>query len=80
RTLRLAVLALSLAGCAAPAPVVVEPERPEVDYWPSLDRADVHRGVTPETGVVGHLQKVVASEEDTFPDIARRFNVGYAEL
>ncbi len=79
RSLRIGILAVALGGCAAPAPVVTEPP-PPVDYWLALERADVHEGVSPDTGVVGRLQKVIATEEDTFPDIARRFNVGYAEL
>lgn len=36
--------------------------------------------VTPDQGVVGRLQVTNAYEEDTFADIARRFNVGYQEL
>ena len=36
--------------------------------------------VGPEEDVVGRLQVTVARHEDTFADIARRFNIGYAEL
>jgi L,D-transpeptidase ErfK/SrfK len=32
------------------------------------------------TGVVGQLQVTEAREEDTLPDIARRFNLGYEEV
>lgn len=35
----------------------------------------------PDTdSVVGQVQRIVATEEDTFSDIARRFNLGYEEL
>ena len=72
---------LLLAGCAplwnahAPSPVAEQPEP-----WAALERADVFEGVSSETEVVGRPQKVVASHEDTFTDIARRFNLGYDEL
>ena len=36
--------------------------------------------VAPDQDVVGRLQSTVAKHEDTFADIARRFNVGYTEL
>jgi L,D-transpeptidase ErfK/SrfK len=48
--------------------------------WAPLERADVFEGVSSETEVVGRPQKVVARQEDTFSDIARRFNLGYEEL
>ena len=36
--------------------------------------------VKPDQDVVGQVQVTVAKHEDTFADIARRFNVGYTEL
>ena len=36
--------------------------------------------VAPDQDVVGGVQLTVARHEDTFADIARRFNVGYTEL
>jgi len=36
--------------------------------------------IAPDQDVVGHVQVTVSKEEDTFADIARRFNVGYTEL
>jgi len=36
--------------------------------------------VSPDQDVVGRLQVTAAYHEDTFADIARRFNVGYQEL
>jgi L,D-transpeptidase ErfK/SrfK len=69
---------LALAGCTPfwEWPVKPEPLAP----WPALERADVFEGVGPETEVVGWPQKVIARHEDTFSDIARRFNLGYDEL
>jgi L,D-transpeptidase ErfK/SrfK len=36
--------------------------------------------IGPDTDVVGRVQVTIARHEDTFADIARRFNVGYTEL
>ena len=42
---------------------------------------DTHKFiVSPDDDVVGAVQVTVASKEDTLPDIARRFNVGYEEI
>ena len=89
-TLRIALLLLpaALAACTpfeslwrklprstdAPAaePVVV-PELP-------LAEATHRFVVSPDQDVVGRLQVTTSRHEDTFADIARRFNVGYAEL
>src|ERR1700677_3748678 len=82
------VIALSLcaAGCSLfrpspppPPPVaqVVPPPKPELPK-PSA----THRFELPADGgdVVGYVQKTVIGKEDTLPDIARRFDVGYEEL
>jgi L,D-transpeptidase ErfK/SrfK len=54
----------------------------EVPAAPELPLAQAtHRFlVSPDQDVVGGLQVTISSHEDTFADIARRFNVGYAEL
>src|ERR1700761_1341523 len=54
---------------AAPAPVLPKPTA-------------MHRfELTPEDGdLVGYVQKVIVGKDDTLPDIARRFDVGYEEL
>jgi L,D-transpeptidase ErfK/SrfK len=57
-------------AAAQPAP---QPELP-------LGEATHRFFVAPDEGVVGRVQVTVASHEDTFADIARRFNVGYNEL
>jgi L,D-transpeptidase ErfK/SrfK len=83
KALPLAALAL-LAACslfrppAAPAPPPLPPEPPKPVYAPPVD---THRFEIEATDdVVGQLQVTVANEEDTLPDIARRFNVGYEEI
>ncbi|MGQ0383467.1 MAG: L,D-transpeptidase family protein [Gammaproteobacteria bacterium] len=57
-------------------PEVAEPAVPELP----LAEATHRFMVGPDEDVVGRLQVTVARHEDTFADIARRFNVGYAEL
>lgn len=74
-----------VAGCSSlqtrepviEAPVPVEPPKPQ--YAPPVA---THRfEIDPEhDDVVGQVQVTVASKEDTLPDIARRFNVGYEEI
>jgi L,D-transpeptidase ErfK/SrfK len=63
-----------------PAPVVEEPPPPPA---PKLaDPVDTHKFelTNPDDDVVGEVQITIASKEDTLPDIARRFNVGYEEI
>lgn len=69
---------LLLAGCAQLAGTPAPDDQPPP--WPRLERADVYEGVSGETEVLGRPQKVVARQEDTFSDIARRFNLGYDEM
>ena len=80
-------LALLVAGCSpfgslrrpvvkpapAPLPTEIRQELPIADA--------THRfQLAPGQDVVGTVQSTVASREDTLPDIARRFNVGYEEI
>lgn len=69
---------LLVGGCALTS-APFEKSGP-VPGWPELERADYFEGVTRDAQVVGRLQVVVARQEDTFPDIGRRFNLGYQEL
>ncbi len=36
--------------------------------------------VKPDSDIVGYVQRTVIGKEDTLPDVARRFDVGYEEL
>ena len=77
---------VALAGCSLvrsrpqPAPA---PAPPAVVPAPVLARAvATHRFTIDPAGedVVGEVQVTVAGKDDTLPDIARRFNVGYEEI
>ena len=86
-----AIAGLLLAGCSLvgqpwkkpepPAPPVVEeappPPLPELPLPRAMHRFEL---TDPDTHVVGEVQLTIASKEDTLPDIARRFNVGYEEI
>ena len=81
------LLAATLAACTpfeslfhkpkpaekATAPVAPAPPLP-------LAQATHRFFVAPDQDVVGRLQVTIAKHEDTLADIARRFNVGYAEI
>jgi len=61
----------------APAPVAAAPPAPALaapiaTHWFVLDSAD--------DDLVGQVQITIASQEDTLPDIARRFDIGYEEI
>ena len=78
--------AVLLAACAtrqvAPPPaVVVLPPPPPPAPPPRLAPLDTHRfEILSTDDVVGQVQLVVVGKDDTLPDIARRFNVGYEEI
>jgi len=89
RILAIAAVA-SLAACSLVAPPVqqasepesvpvarVEPPKPQ--YAPPVD---IHRFEidTAHDDVVGQVQVTIATKDDTLPDIARRFNLGYEEI
>jgi L,D-transpeptidase ErfK/SrfK len=86
----LAALASLFAGCAligsrpiAPPPPAAVAASPPVVQAPALPAPiDTHRFVLTDANdeVVGAIQVTTASKEDTLPDIARRFNVGYEEI
>jgi L,D-transpeptidase ErfK/SrfK len=84
-TIALGLAGVLLAGCSllsprmkpVPEPVVVEPPKPKYEAPVATHRFDID----PEhDDVVGKVQVTIASKEDTLPDIARRFNVGYEEI
>ena len=80
---------LALAACSllsppvkeepAPASVPVPVEPPKPQYAPSIDthRFEIDAA---HDDVVGQVQVTVTSKDDTLPDIARRFNLGYEEI
>jgi len=84
------ILALTLgvfaAGCSLfrpapkPPPPVVKiepPPKPELPKPVATHRFELDA----ESGdVVGYVQRTVVGKEDTLPDIARRFDVGYEEI
>ncbi len=59
-----------LAATALPPPA---PQLPK----PS---ATHHEQVDPSSDIVGYIQKTIVANEDTLPDIARRFDLGYEEM
>jgi L,D-transpeptidase ErfK/SrfK len=75
---------MSLAGCSLfhpvpkAGPVVQEAAAPK----PVLPKptATHYFQVDPDGDVVGYVQRVVVGKDDTLPDIARRFDVGYEEM
>jgi len=80
------MVAVVLAACAtrqvAPPPaIVVLPPPPPPAPPPRLAPVDTHRfEILPTDDVVGQVQLVLIGKDDTLPDIARRFNVGYEEI
>jgi L,D-transpeptidase ErfK/SrfK len=78
-------LTLLVAGCSLfrPAPPPPPPAPPPPPPAPELPKPSAtHKfELTSETGdVVGYVQRTTVGKEDTLPDIARRFDVGYEEL
>ena len=76
---------LLLGGCSLlaqlhrthPAPPPAPPPSPPAEPPPS---ANQRFELAPGQDVVGQVQVVTASKDDTLTDIARRFNVGYEEI
>jgi L,D-transpeptidase ErfK/SrfK len=84
-TLALCMGGLAFSGCslfqskpAAPSPVVKElpPPVPQLPKPIAAHRAEV----VPGDDMVGYVQKTIIGPEDTLPDIARRFDLGYEEI
>ncbi len=78
------VLASSAAGCSlfrlapvqSPPLVKVAPPAPLLPRPTATHRFDIDAN----TEIVGYVQKTVVGKDDTLPDIARRFDVGYEEI
>src|SRR5258708_6727505 len=77
-------LAVGAAGCTLfrhgpvePPPVVqAPPPAPALPKPAATHRFEIDAG----TEIVGYVQKTVVGKDDTLPDIARRFDVGYEEI
>ena len=74
---------LAIGGCSlfrptpvAPPPVAAPPPAPQLPTPTATHRSEV----VPGSDLVGYVQKTVVGKEDTLPDIARRFDVGYEEM
>ena len=84
RMLPAVLLAVGTAGCslfhhtAAEPPPAVMPHRHR-PHCRSRSPPTVSRS-TPSTEIVGYAQRTLVGKEDTLPDIARRFDVGYEEM
>jgi L,D-transpeptidase ErfK/SrfK len=75
---------LALGGCSLfrPAPVASPPVVEAPPPIPLLPKPNAtHRSeVVPGNDIVGYVQKTIVGKDDTLPDIARRFDVGYEEM
>jgi L,D-transpeptidase ErfK/SrfK len=80
--LALCIGVLALSGCSlfrpvpkTPPPVVIVP----APQYPTPNAT--HRSeVAPGSDIVGYVQRTIVGKDDTLPDIARRFDVGYEEM
>jgi L,D-transpeptidase ErfK/SrfK len=74
-----------VAGCSLfhpipkEAPPVVKALPPPKPELPTPKATHVF-DVTPDSDIVGYVQRTIIGKEDTLPDIARRFDVGYEEM
>jgi L,D-transpeptidase ErfK/SrfK len=77
--------ALVIAGCSLfhpvpkqppPAAKVLPPPKPVLPK----PKATHHFDVDSRSDIVGYVQRTVIGKDDTLPDIARRFDVGYEEI
>jgi L,D-transpeptidase ErfK/SrfK len=87
KILRLAVCigALTLGACTLFRSSHVEPPPPAVappPPAPPLPKPNATHQFEVDSGsdIVGYVQKTIVGKEDTLPDIARRFDVGYEEI
>jgi L,D-transpeptidase ErfK/SrfK len=75
--------ALCIGGCSLFRPV---PKAPPVAVAPApkpqlpKPTATHHFVLDPKSDIVGYVQRTTVGKDDTLPDIARRFDVGYEEM
>src|ERR1700761_6070008 len=78
------VLTFAAAGCSLhpapqeePPPVVqAAPPKPVLP----TPEATHYFTINPDSDIVGYVQRTTVGKDDTLPDIARRFDVGYEEI
>jgi L,D-transpeptidase ErfK/SrfK len=80
----LAAGVLGAGGCSLfrpvpKAPPVVKVTPPPKPLLPK-PTATHHFVLDPKSDIVGYVQRTTVGKEDTLPDIARRFDVGYEEM
>ncbi|MFZ9060867.1 MAG: L,D-transpeptidase family protein, partial [Steroidobacteraceae bacterium] len=88
RSLAVVCAGSALAACtpfgslwkSAEAPPSVGPEVPAAPVEVPMASASHRFRVEPGSDLVGAVQVTIARHEDTLPDLARRFNVGYEEI
>ena len=82
---RLCLVAATLAGCSLFHPLPKEPppvanKAPPPKPQLPLPTATHHFTLDSNSDIVGYPQRVIVGKDDTLPDIARRFDVGYEEM
>ncbi|MFZ8885866.1 MAG: L,D-transpeptidase family protein [Steroidobacteraceae bacterium] len=88
RSLAVVCAGSALAACtpfgslwkSAEAPPSAGPEVPPAPVEVPMASASHRFRVEPGSDLVGAVQVTIARHEDTLPDLARRFNVGYEEI
>jgi L,D-transpeptidase ErfK/SrfK len=83
-SLAVCVGGLAIGGCALfrpvppppPAARALPPPEPQLAHPIATHRAEIDSG----SDIVGYVQQTIVGKEDTLPDIARRFDVGYEEM
>jgi L,D-transpeptidase ErfK/SrfK len=80
-----ALAAALAAGCSLFRPTPVPPPAPVKALPPPAPELPkpvaMHKlAVSPDSDIVGEVQRTVVGKDDTLPDIARRFDVGYEEI
>jgi L,D-transpeptidase ErfK/SrfK len=79
----LGLTVLTLSSCSLFRPVPKEPPAAALPTpKPALPKptATHHFDIASGSDIVGYVQKTVVGKDDTLPDIARRFDVGYEEM
>src|SRR6201986_4142025 len=61
---------------APPVAKALPPPKPQLPLPTATHKFEV----MPDSDIVGYVQRVTIGKEDTLPDIARRFDVGYEEM